>query len=139
MNNSTLSFEYSTNIYLQLKTVNQFSAYCNALNKLYISGGELSNNIITDSFLSIDLTQVQQNIFVPTQLCNLRKKRYWHSMIYIPEKYIFIIGGPNEVDVELYDIFIRFSVFTYMNHSLILLNDVILIKENDIGKWLIIN
>ena len=53
MNNSTLSFEYSTNIYLQLKTVNQFSAYCNALNKLYISGGELSNNIITDSFLSI--------------------------------------------------------------------------------------
>ena len=24
-------------------------------------------------------------------------------MIYIPEKYIFIIGGPNEVDVELYD------------------------------------
>ena len=103
MNNSTLSFEYSTNIYLQLKTVNQFSAYCNALNKLYISGGELSNNIITDSFLSIDLTQVQQNIFVPTQLCNLRKKRYWHSMIYIPEKYIFIIGGPNEVDVELYD------------------------------------
>ena len=73
------------------------------MNKLYISGGELSNNIITDSFLSIDLTQVQQNIFVPTQLCNLRKKRYWHSMIYIPEKYIFIIGGPNEVDVELYD------------------------------------
>ena len=36
MNNSTLSFEYSTNIYLQLKTVNQFSAYCNALNKLII-------------------------------------------------------------------------------------------------------
>ena len=103
MNNSTLSFEYSTNIYLQLKTVNQFSAYCNALNKLYISGGELSNNQITDNFISIDLTQVQQNIFIPTTLCNLKKKRYWHSMIFIPEKYIFIIGGPNEVDVELYD------------------------------------
>jgi hypothetical protein len=103
MNNSTLSFEYSTNIYLQLKTVNQFSAYCNALNKLYISGGELNNNQITDNFISIDLTQVQQNIFIPTTLCNLRKKRYWHSMIFIPEKYIFIIGGPNEVEVELYD------------------------------------
>ena len=110
MNNSTLSFEYSTNIYFQLRTVNQFSAYCNALNKLYISGGELSNNQITDSFMSIDLTQVQQNIFVPTQLCNLRKKRYWHSMIFIPEKYIFIIGGPNEVDVELYDIEKNISV-----------------------------
>lgn len=104
MNNSTLSFEYSTNIYIQMRTVNQFSAYCNALNKLYISGGEPSNNQITDTFMSIDLNEVQQNIFVPTQLCNLRKKRYWHSMIFIPEKYIFIIGGPNELDVELYDI-----------------------------------
>ena len=103
MNNSTLSFEYSTNIYLQMKTVNQFSAYCNALNKLYISGGDLGNNQITDSFICIDLAQVQQNIFVPTQLCNLLRKRYWHSMIFIPEKYIFIIGGPNELDVELYD------------------------------------
>ena len=104
MNNSTLSFEYSTNIYFQMRTVNQFSAYCNALNKLYISGGEISNNVSTDTFLCIDLNEVQQNIFIPTQLCNLRKKRYWHSMIFIPEKYIFIIGGPNEFDVELYDI-----------------------------------
>ena len=103
MNNSTLSFEYSTNIYFQMKTVNQFSAYCNALNKLYISGGDLGNNQITDSFICIDLAQVQQNIFDPTQLCNLLRKRYWHSMIFIPEKYIFIIGGPNEMAVELYD------------------------------------
>ena len=104
MNNSTLSFEYSTNIYFQMKTVNQFSAYCNALNKLYISGGELPNNQVTDTFMCIDLNEVQQNIFVPTQLCKLQKKRYWHSMIFIPEKYIFIVGGPNEVYVELYDI-----------------------------------
>ena len=86
-----------------MRTVNQFSAYCNALNKLYISGGDLGNNQITDTFLCIDLNQVEQNIFVPTTLCNLLKKRYWHSMIFIPEKYIFIIGGPNEMDVELYD------------------------------------
>ena len=104
MNNSTLSFEYSTNIYLQMKTVNQFSAYCNALNKLYISGGEIENNQITDSFICIDLNEVQQNIFIPTQLCSLKRKRYWHSMIYIPEKFIFIVGGPNETSVELYDI-----------------------------------
>ena len=104
MDNSTLSFEYSTNIYLQMRTVNQFSAYCNALNKLYISGGEFGNNQVTDSFISIDLGEVQKNIFIPTQLCNLKRKRYWHSMIYIPEKYIFIVGGPNETNVELYDI-----------------------------------
>ena len=104
MNNSTLSFEYSTNIYLLLKNVNQFSAYCNALNKLYISGGEISNNQATDTFICVDLTEVSQNIFVPSQLCSLKKPRYWHSMIYIPEKYIFIIGGPNQTEVELYDI-----------------------------------
>ena len=104
MDNSTLSFEYSTNIYLQMKTVNQFSAYCNALNKLYISGGEVGNNQVTDSFICIDLNELQQNIFVPTQLCNLKRRRYWHSMIYIPEKYIYIVGGPNETNVELYDI-----------------------------------
>ena len=104
LNNSTLSFEYSTNIYLQMKTVNQFSAYCNALNNLYISGGEMPNNEVTNSFIRLDLNEIQQNIFVPTQLCNLQKKRYWHSMIFIPEKYIFIVGGPNETDVELYDI-----------------------------------
>ena len=104
LDNSTLSFDYSTNIYLLMKTVNQFSAYCNALNKLYISGGDLGNENITDSFISINLEEVEKNIFVPTQLCNLVKKRYWHSMIYIPENYIFIVGGPNELDVELYDI-----------------------------------
>ena len=102
--NSTLSFEYSTNFYAQMKLVNQFSAYCNALNKLYISGGEIQKNVITDSFICLDLNEIQNNIFNPTILCNLKIKRYWHSMIYIPEKYIFIIGGPNEVNVELYDI-----------------------------------
>ena len=110
MNNSTLSFEYSTNIYLQMKTVNQFSAYCNALNKLYISGGEISNNQATSEFTCVDLNEVQENVFVPTQLCKLQKPRYWHSMIFIPEKYIFIVGGPNETDVELYDIEKNISV-----------------------------
>ena len=104
LNNSTLSFEYSTNAYPQIKVVNQFSAYCNALNKLYISGGEIQKNVITDSFICLDLDEIQKNIFNPTVLCNLQKKRYWHSMIYIPEKYIFIIGGPNEINVELYNI-----------------------------------
>lgn len=103
-NNSTLSFEYSTNIYLQLKSINQFSAYCNAINKLYISGGEISNNQASDNFICVDLNEVSQNIFVPSQLCYLKKPRYWHSMIFIPKKYIFIIGGPNETDVELYNI-----------------------------------
>jgi hypothetical protein len=87
-----------------MKVVNQFSAFCNALNKLYISGGEIQKNVITDSFICLDLDEIQNNKFNPTILCNMQRKRYWHSMIYIPEKYIFIIGGPNEINVELYDI-----------------------------------
>ena len=128
-NNSTLSFEYSTNIYILMKAVNQFSAYCNALNKLYISGGEISNNQASDTFISIDLTEVEPNTFIPHQLCNLVKKRYWHSMIFIPQKYIFIVGGPNEMDVELYDIKKNISkVDSQLNTercepSLILVND----------------
>ena len=104
LNNSTLSFEYSSNVYAQMKVVNQLSAYCNALNKLYISGGEIQKDVITDSFMCLDLDEIQKNIFNPTILCKLQVKRYWHSMIYIPEKYIFIIGGPNEINVELYNI-----------------------------------
>ena len=104
MNNSTLCFVYSTNVYSQLKTINQFSSYCNALDKLYISGGEIEKNFATNAFLCLDLEEIQQNKFYPTQLCNLIKGRYWHSMIFIPEKYIFILGGPNETMVELYDI-----------------------------------
>lgn len=104
INNSTLSFEYSTNFHPEMKIVNQFSSYCNALNKLYISGGEISNNCATDSFICIDLIELQKNNFFPIQLCNLQRGRYWHSMIFIPKKFIFIIGGPNEINVELYDI-----------------------------------
>ena len=129
LHNSNLSFEYSTNAYPQMKLVNQFSAYCNALNKLYISGGEIQKNVITDSFICLDLDEIQNNIFNPTVLCKLQRRRYWHSMIYIPEKYIFIIGGPNEINVELYDIETNISrIDSQLNidrcePSLILVND----------------
>ena len=102
-NNSTIQVEYSTQFYQIMQRVNQFSAYCNALNKLYISGGELSNGVVTDAFISIDLSTVQTNSFFPRILCNLKKRRYWHSMIFIPDRFIFIVGGPNTREVELYD------------------------------------
>ena len=37
------------------------------------------------------------------QLNNLIEERTWHSMIYVPNKYIFIVGGSNTKSVELYD------------------------------------
>ena len=101
--NSTMSVEYSTHFYPIMQRVNQFSAFCNALNKLYISGGELPNGIVTDVFISIDLSTVQTNSFFPMQLANLKRRRYWHSMIFIPDRFIFIVGGSNTKEVELYD------------------------------------
>ena len=53
---STISVEYSTYFDQIIQRVNQFSAFCNALNRLYISGCELPNGIITDVFISIDLS-----------------------------------------------------------------------------------
>lgn len=104
----TSSYEYSLMIYQQMRKVNQFSAYCNALDKLYISGGELQSDNnhpeAFDSFLCIDLQKLQQRSFYARELPPLNTKRYWHSMIYVPDKYIFIVGGANVKDVELYDI-----------------------------------
>ena len=37
------------------------------------------------------------------QLPNLLEPRTWHSMIYIPNKYIFIVGGNDNKNVELYN------------------------------------
>ena len=74
-----------------------YSAYCNALNSLYISGGDsiISSNgancrRIYDFFHSIDLITKQI-----TKLPNLIEARFWHSMIYIPDRYVFIVGGVN--------------------------------------------
>ena len=49
----------------------------------------------------IDLNNL--NTFNIKQLPNLLEPRTWHSMIYVPNNYIFIVGGSTK-SVELYDI-----------------------------------
>ena len=63
------------------------SAYCNGNNHLFISGGENKNGEIIDDFWEIDLkTQIISDpVKIPP------KKN--HSMIFIPNYYVFIIGG----------------------------------------------
>ena len=63
------------------------SSYCNGNNHLFISGGEKSNGEIIDNLWEIDLKE--QIIAEPTKI--IPKKN--HSMIFIPNKYVFIIGG----------------------------------------------
>ena len=92
---------------------NSFTAFCNAKGKLYFSGGEKDQTYDPDKsvlkfndFFYIDLTSLDenQNKVILNNLPNLVETRTWHSMIFIPYKYIFIVGGSNTKSVEIYDI-----------------------------------
>ena len=72
---------------LNLDKFSQSSAYCNGNNHLFISGGEDKNGELIDNFWEIDLKE--QFIAEPTKM-NPKKN---HSMIFVPDKYVFIIGG----------------------------------------------
>ena len=80
---------------------------------MYFSGGEKEQSYETEEnlikyneFISIDLTKLSTNKdkLEINQLANLNEPRTWHSMIFVPNKYIFIVGGSNTKSVELYDI-----------------------------------
>ena len=88
----------------KLSKFNQLSSVCNMKNTLYISGGDESKNNSGKTkpinlFYSIDLLSVNKIEELPS----LNTPRYFHSMIYIPKKYIFIVGG-GTLDVELFDV-----------------------------------
>ena len=108
------SYNYNLNEYPKINTLNNFTAYCNARNCLYFSGGEVEQtndldktSLKCNDFFYIDLTllnrdKIQLNELI-NELPNLNESRTWHSMIYVPNKYIFIVGGSNTKTVELYD------------------------------------
>ena len=112
-NKNLNSYYFQRNEYSELNYLNSFTAYCNARNCLYFSGGEKEepyeqeeNAIKYDEFIRIDLTELDRNKdkLIINQLNKLNEPRTWHSMIYVPNKYIFIVGGSNTKSVELYDI-----------------------------------
>lgn len=88
--------------------INYFSrktSYCNAENNLYIYEGKFdcdNNNYIfnyDNIFFSINLINNEINFISSTF-----PQRILHSMIFIPENYIFIIGGKYSKEVLLYKI-----------------------------------
>ena len=86
------SEEFSIENYPLLGHINNFTAFCNAKNSLYISGGEdeKTNNQGQDLFIKINLEEIKPNELIYSNLNPLKYKRYWHSMIFIPEKYIYM-------------------------------------------------
>mgnify|MGYP003571391981 CR=1 FL=1 len=84
----------------KLLKFNNLSSICNGKSVLYISGGDSHNKSKPiDLFISINLL----NIKSINELPKLNIARARHSMIFIPKKYIFIVGGGTN-EVELYNI-----------------------------------
>ena len=87
-----------------LTKFNLFTAFCNGKGKLYFSGGESEQEGDPDktvakynNFFYVDLKNLKENKdkIIIEELPNLNESRTWHSMIYVPHKYIFIVGGSN--------------------------------------------
>ena len=111
-NNKITPFYYKRNENEELIKFNLFTAFCNANGCLYFSGGENDQTYDPDKtvakyndFFYIDLKELNENDnkIMIRELPNLNEPRTWHSMIYVPKKYIFIVGGSNTKAVELYN------------------------------------
>jgi hypothetical protein len=95
------------------KEFGYFSAVCNGNDHLFISGGDKLVEKGEDRDGDKMITQtVGMNIFYSinlltykvSKLKELITPRFWHSMIYIPDRWIFIVSGANTKSVECYDI-----------------------------------
>ena len=74
----------------KLNDFNQSSACVNSPNNLYLSGGINSNKVPIKNFWIIDNNKLNVN------LKELPLPKSNHSMIYIPNNYIFFVGGNNK-------------------------------------------
>ena len=72
------------------------SAFCNSINSLYISGGEFYGKAI-NNFWIIN----KHNYKINKKYMPIYKK--YHSMVYIPDNFIFIAGG-DSLNTTIYDI-----------------------------------
>ena len=75
----------------EIENYNAYSAYCNGNNHLYISGGQNEKKVILGQFWDIDLEKETIEKFPQ----GIEPKKN-HSMIFIPDKYVFIVGGNNK-------------------------------------------
>ena len=79
------------------ENLNNTASFCNGINRLFASGGSDINGNITNLLYVFDL--VDYNVEGPIEI----PSKINHSMIYIPKKYIFIVGG-NDEKTFYYDI-----------------------------------
>jgi hypothetical protein len=89
-----------------VKDFGYFSSICNAKNSLFISGGErdLKTEKGTETELMSNFVSIDLNNGRVKDLKHLIKARSMHSMIWVPDRWIFIVGGTDTRTVDLYDI-----------------------------------
>ena len=96
---SKIKFIQCSEDFILFHSLNKFSkesAFCNSNDSLYISGGEVSGKAI-NNFWIIN----KRDYKIIKKEMPIQKK--YHSMIYIPDNFIFIAGG-NSLDSIIYDI-----------------------------------
>ena len=79
-----------------LDKFNKASAFCNSINSLYICGGEISGKGLNNFWI------VNKNNYKIKQKKLPVSKKY-HSMLYIPDNFIFVVGG-DTLSTIIYDI-----------------------------------
>ena len=90
--------------YPELNYFGDFSAYCNGNNYLYLSGGEETKDVADNTMENRYLNWISKINLVDgklSKLDNFHEPRFWHSMIFIPNKYVFIVGGNKTKTVEV--------------------------------------
>ena len=90
-------FDRNNKYISKISLIASSSVYCTGIDKIFIFGGE-EDNKITNSFWIIHLSDYPSIKLIPN---NLNPRKY-HSMIYIPKDYIFIVGGENIYEVILF-------------------------------------
>ena len=106
-----------------IEKVTNITSFCHGINKLYLFGGEKNNNLI-NTFWIIDLKQLKIR-----KLDSNFQPRKDNSLIYIPKKYVFIIGGQNEKSVYYFDTY-KEKFFTYPNLENIFIKPALILIDN---------
>jgi hypothetical protein len=115
------------------------TSYCNGINKLYLFSGGENENLI-NLFWIIDL----KNLKIKKIESKIPSRKH-HSLIYIPKKYVFIIGGNNDKTVYYFDTY-KQQFFSYpdldddyIEPGLIMVNNTYLYVFSNIGKNFLIS
>ena len=104
-----VNIEEETLSKVKINFFSSISAYCNANNFLYIyEGTNMMNSTFTSRFTRKSSCFFNNNKFIRINLINEEiqiisikfPRRILHSMIFVPEKYIFVIGGQYKKEIK---------------------------------------